>query len=658
MKLLALLPVAAGVAFAVRLALSTPVSIYSYGFYDDQHYIERAGDLAAGRWLGPYTQRTLMKGPGFPALLAASARLGLTSTIGLALVHLLACALVGFAVARLAVSWWPGMAATLLLALHPFGMTQPLLRLARDSVYSDQVLLFLALLALAATAKGAAARCAWGFAGGLVLAWAWLTREEGFWLLPGLALGFAFLLIGDAKARRFSRSAAVAAAAGAGCAALFALLAWRNSLAYGAWVGVEFNDASFRRALGALERVESGGTIPYVPVSRATRERIYALSPAFAELREGLDPASGPVWQWGCPVYPSTCGEIAGGWFVWALREAAWKAGEHGSPERARVFFDRLAGEVGVACASGALRCRPAWMRGLPRIERSQLAPLPGLLGKAVGLLVLAPPPPVDAAPSDGRREVYEQARRTLGYPLVTPLDDDRSRIEARGWFYARDGAWPSVEWIDGGGVRSEVALRHGDSRQLARRMQDPTATNRRFRFVVQRDLRGSIVFRSGRAKRTFAVREILERRGEWRLGSGILHLDSVLDLGDPALDDPSVAASRRWRQRLLALYRIVLPPLLGAGILALPIAARRWRRGERAVPPLAAASVLWALVASRVVLLALVDISAFPAMHYLYFGPAPALAAAASMLALVAATAQSRDGMSSSPPRNAVNAS
>ena len=654
---------AAGAAFAVRLALFSPVSVYSYAIYDDQHFIERAADLAAGRWLGPYTQRTLMKGPGFPALLAASARLGLTSTIGLALLHFLAATFAGFAVARLARSWWPGMAATLLLALHPSGMTQPLLRLARDTVYTDQVVLLLALLALAAAAKGTAARAAWASVGGLALAWAWLTREEGFWLLPGLALGLGFLLIGDARARRFARSVTVVAAAGAGCAALLSLFAWRNSVAYGTWVGVEFNDASFRRALGTLERVESGGTIPYVPVSRATRERIYAVSPAFAELKDGLDPASGPVWQWGCPVYPWTCGEIGGGWFVWALREAAWKAGEHSSPERARAFFDRLAAEVEGACASGALHCRPAWMRGLPRMTRSQFAPLPRLLGAAAGLLLLEPPPPVDAAPSDGQPVVYERALRTLGYPLAMPLDDTEGRVEFRGWYYATSGAWPSVEWVDGAGGRRRIAIERGSSLRLAELRRDPAATDRRFGFEVPRDPGGRVVFRVGRARQVFAIREALESRGEWRLGAGTLHLDGIRDRGDPALDDSRVTSSRRWRERLLENYRIVMPALLGAGLLALPFAARRWRRGESPAAPLAAAVVLWAFVASRVALLALVDLSAFPAMSSLYFGPTPALALAAAILGVAAAVApgrraQSRDGMSSSPPRNAVNAS
>src|SRR5262249_9851055 len=105
-----------------------------------------------------------------------------------------------------------------------------------------------------------------------------------------------------------------------------------NWLAYGRFVGVDYKERNFVAALDALDSVDFGPHIDYVPVPRATRELIYSVSASFASLKPYLDPSRGAVWQYGCPVYPTTCGDIAGGWFMWALREAAAKAGHYRSP--------------------------------------------------------------------------------------------------------------------------------------------------------------------------------------------------------------------------------------------------------------------------------------------------------------------------------------
>ena len=47
--------------------------------------------------------------------------------------------------------------------------------------------------------------------------------------------------------------------------------------------------------------------------------------PAFKPLELALEPGE-PLFGWqapGCSAILTTCGDIAGGWFVWALRDAA-----------------------------------------------------------------------------------------------------------------------------------------------------------------------------------------------------------------------------------------------------------------------------------------------------------------------------------------------
>ncbi len=95
-----------------------------------------------------------------------------------------------------------------------------------------------------------------------------------------------------------------------------------NLTAYGSFAGVDSQESNFVGAMQALQNVRVGKPIPYLPVSRPARLKIYEISPAFASLKKYLDPPGTPVWQWGCAPYPLTCGDIAGGWFFWALRDA------------------------------------------------------------------------------------------------------------------------------------------------------------------------------------------------------------------------------------------------------------------------------------------------------------------------------------------------
>ena len=52
-----------------------------------------------------------------------------------------------------------------------------------------------------------------------------------------------------------------------------------NWWVYGKFVGVDFKEANFQRALSAMTGVRSGETKPYVPVTAATRQQIYRVSP-------------------------------------------------------------------------------------------------------------------------------------------------------------------------------------------------------------------------------------------------------------------------------------------------------------------------------------------------------------------------------------------
>ena len=55
----------------VFVVAHTPLAVQPDGVHDDEFFMSKGLNLAEGHWFGPYSQFTLMKGPGYPAFLAA-----------------------------------------------------------------------------------------------------------------------------------------------------------------------------------------------------------------------------------------------------------------------------------------------------------------------------------------------------------------------------------------------------------------------------------------------------------------------------------------------------------------------------------------------------------------------------------------------------------
>jgi len=203
--------------------------------------------------------------------------------------------------------------------------------------------------------RGARARVrlAWGVLLGISAAAFWLTREEGIWVLPG-----ATLLIGSAgwnswRAGERFRPLLVPMLAATVCAVgMVGTVSAMNYRYYG-WFGtVEFRAPEFLSAYGALQRPISSEQIPYVPVTRETRRKLYDVSPAFAELKLVPGRHHRTVWAANSDDVtgrPPEDREIAGGWFMWALRDAAAAAGHAHSAREALDFYSRIGRVIALA---------------------------------------------------------------------------------------------------------------------------------------------------------------------------------------------------------------------------------------------------------------------------------------------------------------------
>jgi hypothetical protein len=354
------------------LVAAQPVVAHANASFDDRLFLALAEQILKDHWLGPYSQFTLMKGPMYSLFIAGAYLARIPLPVAQHLLYLCGCALLAVALRPCFSARWQAPTLFMLLWWQPMSYME--LDVLRQNIYTPLTLLVFAGLFAFETRRtaGLTARLLWGALLGFSAASFYLTREEGVWILPGAAL-----LIGasiwncwpEPRARRgFLGQALTATICAAAVVTAICALNFRH---YG-WFGtVELRAREFLSAYGALQRPVASEEIPYVPVTREIRTKLYEVSPSFKELRPCLEGAVGLEWANYSDYLtqrPAEELQIGGGSFIWALRDCVIASGHGESAEVALQFYRAIAEEINRACDEGrAGPCRSRRDTMLPR---------------------------------------------------------------------------------------------------------------------------------------------------------------------------------------------------------------------------------------------------------------------------------------------------
>jgi hypothetical protein len=360
------------VALAATLAkfwLSRGQGVYAIGSagLDDRLFLELAHHLVHGNWLGTYNELTLAKGPFYSFFIAAAFWLGVPLFLAQHAFYAAACGLFARALRPAITSAGARCAIYLLLLWNPMTFDAPAMgRVLRQHVYGPLGLMIVSGLAALYLRRDQPTRrqVPWAVLAGLAAGAFHLTREEGVWLLPAAALLAAAVLHGAARISRATlRHTAGLLGVIAAVAALPVLFVCVQNKRHYGWFGTcEMRSTEFQDAYGAMLRVRIGPDLPLVPVTREAREAMAKVSPKFAELQQQFEAGVAQGWAGASEFHthlPPEQGQIGGGWMMWALREAAAKAGYHTDAGRARYFYKHLARELNQACDDGRLPAGP-----------------------------------------------------------------------------------------------------------------------------------------------------------------------------------------------------------------------------------------------------------------------------------------------------------
>lgn len=599
-----------------------PIQILAYMAHDDAMFWTHAFNIVSWNWLGDYSEMTLPKGSGFPLVEAFGAILGIPIQILSALILIGALALLIRALNIFKINRWFLFSGFLLtLSQMSLIMVRPL----RDYVYASLVFVVIAVVLEFSREQRKNDVFRFVIFGALVGLFL-ITREENPWVIPGvILLLFGVLLYNRKQGLELRLTAIRALVTVGGITFVHVIIMSLNLLSYGTFTTQDFTYGSFPKALSALQSVEEFPQPRHVPVSKENRDAIYRASPAFAELKPYFE-GPGLFWtKFGCSIEGEPCDEYATGWFMWALRDGAARAGHYQTPSKADRFFQRLENEVTAACEAGTLKCIDSNFSVIPKFPPSAAQEVLPVIGKISDVMLYKDVHAQLAMRSEGDQQALFLIRAFLGSPKIYPsAEQDVGRFS--GWIYA-----PSLTSLDVkcDGVKPQAKISWMPSPDIVEAFKDEKAANSRFNVTYTSSANCFLKIETSEGSEIISVVDIRQNK-LIRFSGGEAYFESSLE---SMVDRPNALPSK-IKQAFIEFDRHVNPILLFGGFasallaIAIQISRRRSSPFTAFIIP-----AFFILIASRVALLVVVAITSFPAINEQYVLPATALIPFAGVL-------------------------
>lgn len=600
----------------VAISLRSPIGLLLTAGHDDGLFISNAFSIFESGWLPEYNQYVLAKGPGLSIFIAMNAILGLPITLSLALTFLASVLALARTLNRLGLPPIFSFGVFLLIVTN-FSLIPT--RLIRDNLYTS-LTIFAVVLALELFLVTEKRKTPFHllFILGILLGLFYLTREEFVWIIP-----FFSFLIGMFvwKNRKLLMDFAIwkpTSVAILGFLVPLFGVTLLNFTHYGVWQTNDFTQGSFSAVLGKLQDVRSGSeSIPYVPVPKDVREQVYKVSPKFAELEQGLESDLIGWTTSGCQIYPETCGDYAGGWFAWALRDAVAHRGYYSDANTANDFYSQVIREIETACDQGSLACDSRQIPLLPRITTDAIDRSISSMQTAL-TFTLDQNATFSAPPSTGSPEQSAALTAFLGAPKSTPAEGTAS-IWVSGWY--KPQSWIETVCKSEGATIQIPRLASPD---LVSAFGDENLMSSRFRVDVAQLLDCSLVQQSDDGLNATEVlwRDIVS--GKSQISNGMVDSIDTFEttLREDNLRDLKKVVTDNQARVLKLLFPLALISHL-ALLLVLISKPHYWSR-VRIMALLAWAILI--LIGTRVLLISLINGTSFPAINESYLGPAIAL--------------------------------
>ncbi|WP_217593038.1 hypothetical protein [Cohnella sp. GbtcB17] len=599
------------------------MTVYAQAGHDDRLFLTLANDLINGQWLGPYNDLTLAKGPFYSIWIVLSFISGLPLLISEQIFYIFSVICLILAV-RPVLDKFSLTVLYAVLLFNPISFADgPMTRVIREGIYPALTLLVIACsfgLFIRREQKKSVIFL-WSLLLGISFSCFWLTREEGIWILPLVAVVCAWMLILLFKGKKNKHKHII-------IVSLVPISVWGlsiltvsaiNDAKYGVFNVVEFRSNDFVKAYSSLTRVKVNNWNPVVPVSKEAREQIYQVSPLFGQLEPFLEGDLGSEW---IKSGARGTGEIEGGWFMWALREAVKKAGYYQDGRTAENFYHTLANQINTACDSGELQCGPPTNSMQPPWNKKYIKPLFQTVRRSVNYFISFSGFSATASPSIGDTE---------SFVLFEDLTNSNKKAIERqtiinGWaFHETDPITLKVLDKNNEVLKSQIIYSNSDDvfKYFSEQGKNfNTAMNSRFKLITACNEDCTLSFNNGtKILGTLPLDGVINSLENDKLH---VYLDSVsiggTDLSNQYKLDHMKSSILSFIGKA---YQLAVPPLTVLSflilLLSLYLTAKKRLSSFLSVTSL----LLIGTIFIRLVMLSMIDISSFPAISVLYLSSA-----------------------------------
>lgn len=321
--------------------------------YDDQLMCEQANSIIEGKWLGEYNSKTLTKGVFTPLFIALTYTLNIPFLMGKEIFYGIACIVFTLTISKKIKSKALLFLIYSVILLNPVEYSAQLSRVYRDEIYTSLLLLLCAfLIGIFLNRKEPLKKQIKYFVGiGFIFSATYLCREETIWLLPVILISSLATIIPN----YFNKKILLYLIPILITIVSINIVCMLNFKYYGVYTLNQYWGKSFKSAYGALLRVKPEEEKQRVPITRETMNKLYEISPKFAELKDFMEGEKGDNWR---DIGIKVEGEITGAYIQWALMDAVESLGYYENATKAEQYYKELAQEINNLCDEGKIESR------------------------------------------------------------------------------------------------------------------------------------------------------------------------------------------------------------------------------------------------------------------------------------------------------------
>ena len=353
---------------------------------DDGLMINITKSLLKGEWVGNYNDVVLSKGITFPLVLAACYSLGIDYITMMSVLYTLACLIVMIVISKKVDNkFFLGILYTVLLFTPIMYSYQVMQRIYRNAIIPSFALFIVSgyiYLLISRNDTKFWKRFIASILTGIILALFWYTREDSIWMIPfigfmSLSLIISVLVKNKKINRELFKNLLLLIIPIIMIFGYRHIICTQNEKHFDVYT--VYNNESYKKAMKSLKKVKKYDYYDNIDYTTAKLKKVAEVTC----LKEVYGTLEGLVIGYSAFDSSPEEGEVANGWFPWALKAALNQNGYYANVQNTNLFYNTLHNEIEEALADGRLEyedVKPSVKKQLLKLWDATILTVKGVL--------------------------------------------------------------------------------------------------------------------------------------------------------------------------------------------------------------------------------------------------------------------------------------